>query len=309
MRSQPFRPLLSDRLNQLWLTCTVWGLVALLYAPLLLHWIDGWLKKTISIEHEYFSHGLIGLPFAAYLAWTFRHRWTRLPQPGWLSQVGGLCLCAIAAGLYQSGLPDPVNASLPILLVGIVWLLKGLPGLRLQWFPLLLVLLATPNELPYLITPYTLPLQSFIAHFAGFLLTIFGMDVTIEQINIFVNGRQVEVAPYCAGLKMMFTSLYVALMLLYWTNLLRSRGIAFFFITATIVLSIAANIVRNTALTFFHGTGQDALFVWLHDSWGGDLYSAGLLGLLVLLISKIEQWSIPQTAAPIPAIDSESTSN
>ena len=41
------------------------GLIGLLYLPLLLHWADGWINKTISIEHEYFSHGLIGLPFAS----------------------------------------------------------------------------------------------------------------------------------------------------------------------------------------------------------------------------------------------------
>ncbi|MEB3291660.1 MAG: cyanoexosortase B [Synechococcales bacterium] len=289
---------LSTRLRQSWLVWTIGALVGLLYGPLLWHWVDGWLKKTISIEHEYFSHGLIGLPFAAYLAWSFRHHWRKLPHPSLLAQAAGFGLCAIAAGLYQTGLPDLVNVSLPMLLVGMVGLWKGLPGLKLQWFPLLLVLLATPNELPYLITPYTLPLQSFIAHFAGFLLTIFGMDVTVEQINIFVNDRQVEVAPYCAGLKMMFTSLYVALMLLYWTNLLRSRSATFIFFIITIILSIAANIVRNTALTFFHGTEQDGLFVWLHDSWGGDLYSAGLLGLLVMVIGKIEQWYEDRAIAP-----------
>lgn len=46
--------------------------MVLLYAPLLIHWYDGWLNKNIGIEHEYFSHGLIGLPFAAYIVWTKR---------------------------------------------------------------------------------------------------------------------------------------------------------------------------------------------------------------------------------------------
>ena len=55
-------------------------LLALLYAPLLLHWVDGWLHKSISTEHEYFSHGLIGLPFAAYLVWQNRQSWQALPH-------------------------------------------------------------------------------------------------------------------------------------------------------------------------------------------------------------------------------------
>ena len=56
------------------------GLLAILYAPIILHWCEGWIKKDISIEHEYFSHGLIGLPFAAYICWTNRTYWRRLPS-------------------------------------------------------------------------------------------------------------------------------------------------------------------------------------------------------------------------------------
>ncbi|NJO71947.1 MAG: archaeosortase/exosortase family protein, partial [Oscillatoriales cyanobacterium RM1_1_9] len=56
------------------------GLLLLMYAPLIVHWYDGWLNKNISIEHEYFSHGLIGLPFAAYIAWGHHHQWAKLPD-------------------------------------------------------------------------------------------------------------------------------------------------------------------------------------------------------------------------------------
>jgi len=49
-------------------TWAIAALLAILYGPLLVHWVDGWLNKSISIQHEYFSHGLLGLPVAAYLA-------------------------------------------------------------------------------------------------------------------------------------------------------------------------------------------------------------------------------------------------
>ena len=47
-------------------------LLLLLYAPLMLHWVDGWLHKNISTVHEYFSHGIITLPFAGYVTWLNR---------------------------------------------------------------------------------------------------------------------------------------------------------------------------------------------------------------------------------------------
>lgn len=266
--------------------------LAILYAPLLLYWYDGWLKKSIGITHEYFSHGLIGLPFAAYIAWTHRKLWRRLPDA---AHPFGAVLLILGGMFYLSGLPDFVNLSFPIVLTGLCLWLKGVPGLKLQGFPLLLVWLATPNQIPYLIEPYALPLQSFIAGTAGFILTQLGMNVTVEVINLYVGGRIVEVAPHCAGLKMLFTSLYVGLMLLYWTGALRSRAKTIVFLSSAVLISISANIIRNTLLTYFHGHGQEQAFEILHEGWGGDLYSACMLGILVLIINAMEKY-FPDTS-------------
>jgi cyanoexosortase B len=263
-------------------------LMVLLYAPLLIHWYDGWLNKSINIEHEYFSHGLIGLPFAAYIIWGKRHQWKRLPNT---SHPLGIGLIVISSIFYWSGLSDLVNLSFPLMLAGLCLSFKGISGLQLQRMPLVFILLATPNHLPYLIEPLALPLQKFIANVAGFILIQFNLDVHVEQIYLFVNDQIVEVAPHCAGLKMLFTSLYVGLMLLYWTGLLDSRKYSIFFLVSAGLISIIANIIRNTLLTLFHGTGQDGLFSWLHEGWGGDLYSACMLGLLVILINGLQHYA------------------
>ena len=93
------------------LEIAILGLLGLLYFPLIMHWVDGWLNKSISIQHEYFSHGLIGLPFAAYISWTHRQKWRRLPDA--CHPLGIICL-PIAAVFYLSGLPDWMNLSLPL---------------------------------------------------------------------------------------------------------------------------------------------------------------------------------------------------
>lgn len=270
------------RSKQQLLSIAILGILGLLYAPLLLHWLDGWLNKSISIEHEYFSHGIIGLPFAAYLSWLNRKKWQRLPDS---THPVGAFLLLIGGVFYLSGIAEWVNLSLPIILAGLCLWFKGLAGLQLQSFPLVLVFLATPTFVPYLLVPYTLPLQSFIAGTAGFILNQMGMQVVVDGINIYVGGRIVEVAPYCAGLKMLFTTLYVSLMLLYWTGALASRRISTWFLCIAVVISVTANIIRNTFLSYFHGTGNEAGFKWLHDSWGGDLYSACMLLLLVPLLN------------------------
>lgn len=262
-------------------------LLVLLYAPLLVHWYDGWLNKNISLEHEYFSHGLIGLPYAAYIAWTNRKSWRRLPNsPHFL---GGFLL-VIATLFYLSRLSDLVNLSLPVMLASICLSLKGIPGLQLQTMPLLFVFLASPNHIPYLIEPYALPLQQFIAETSGLILIKVGLNVRVEEIYLYVNERIVEVAPHCAGLKMLFTSLYVSLILLDWTGVWSSRKRSILFLVSTSIISITSNIFRNTLLTYFHGTEREGLFTWLHAGWGGDLYSACILGLLVLLLNGVEKY-------------------
>ncbi|MBW4554384.1 MAG: cyanoexosortase B [Trichormus sp. ATA11-4-KO1] len=269
------------------LSVGIFGILVLLYAPVLLHWLDGWLNKSISIEHEYFSHGIIGLPFAAYLIWMNRKKWRRLQDT---AHPLGAVLLVTGGILYLSGIPEWVNVSFPAILAGLCLWFKGIAGFRLQAFPLLLIFLATPTAIPYLLVPYTLPLQSFIAGTAGFILNQVGMEVIVDEINIYVGGKIVEVAPYCAGLKMLFTTLYVSLMLLYWTGALSSRRTTTWFLSCAIFISITANIIRNTLLSFFHGTGREAAFKWLHDSWGGDLYSACMLLLLIPLLNWMNDY-------------------
>jgi cyanoexosortase B len=275
-------------------------LLGLIYGPLMAHWVVGWVKKTISIEHEYFSHGLIGLPFAAYLIWSQRQAWDALPggtgDHGGKDRWAGLGLLILGGLFYLMGLPDTVNLSLPMVLTGGCLWLKGMPGLKLMGFPLLLIALATPNELPYLIAPFTVPLQAFIAGSAGIILNLMGFPVRVEGIHLIMGNKLVEVAPYCAGLKMLFTSLYVALMLLHWTDNLRSKSIVRTFLLLAAAVSVVGNIIRNTILTFFHGTGNESAFIWLHDGWGGDLYSGCLLGCLVLLIGELEKRMKPVEA-------------
>ncbi len=286
MESQRKIPII---LQPQYLDFAIIGLIILLYGPIIIHWYDGWMNKSISIEHEYFSHGIIGLPFAVYIAWTHRLHWAKIADK--TDPLGGIFL-GVGGVLYLSGVSDLVNLSFPLVLAGLCLWLKGIAGLKLQQIPLIFTLLATPNHLPFLIEPIALPLQKFIAAVAGFILLQFNLNVTVNEIYLFVNQQTVEVAPHCAGLKMLFTSLYVALMLLYWTGLLSSRNKSILVIIGAVLLSVTANIIRNTLLTLFHGTGQTGLFHWLHDSWGGDLYSAAMLGLLVVFVNWVQDYFI-----------------
>ena len=260
--------------------------VVILYGPLLYHWVwDGWINKGISIQHEYFSHGILGIPLAIKLVWDKRQVWHRL---GDSCHWSGIACLLVAFVFYTSGVMDAINLSLPLLLTGLLLCLKGPAGLRLMLFPLVLLIFSTPTQLPYLIEPHILPLQRFIATVAGTILHGFGYDVEVNQFYLSMNGQLVEVAPHCAGLKMLFTSLYMGLVITYWTGIYNSRLRTGIFFVGIILVSVIGNILRNTILTFFHGHSMSEAFHWLHESWGGDVYSAVMLGSLILIVNAIQ---------------------
>jgi len=262
-------------------------LLLLLYTPLILHWVDGWLHENISTVHEYFSHGIITLPFAGYVIWFNRKKWHRLPDT--THPLGGFLLL-LGGVFYLSGVAEWVDLSFPVILVGICLWFKGIGGLKLQRFPMLLVSLATPTAFPYIVAPYTFPWQSFIAHTVGFILSEFGMKVTVLGIDIYVNNQITEIAPYCAGLKLLLSSINVSLILLYWTNTISSRQITTYFLGTTACVSIVSNIVRNTLLAYLHGIGQAAAFEWLHAGWGGEVYSTCTLLVLIPALNWISSY-------------------
>ena len=262
------------------------ALLGIIYIPLLIHWAQGWIFKSISLEHEYFSYGFIGFPYAAYAAWQSRKPWNEIrDQVDFL----GFFFLGLSCVLYLSGVSDLVNLSFPLAIAGVVGCWKGKPGLRLMLAPLMFVLLATPNELPYLISPYTLGLQQFIASTAGFVLNQFNLDVVVQGIYLYVNGKTVEVAPHCAGLKMLITSLYVALMTLHLRRRLQSPLHFGFLMGGAVLISVSMNILRNTLLTLFHGMAWEGLFEFLHEGIGGDLYSAIMLGVIIWWMQGVER--------------------
>ena len=262
-------------------------LLAVLYGPLLVYWIEGWFTRSISPQHDYFSHGLIGLPVAAYIAWENREGWHQ--QENRCHSLGLVCI-ALASGLYLTHLADWMSLSLPVMLVGLCLCLKSGPGLRWAMVPLTLVALATPIPWPYLIEPYVLPIQKGIAATAGFLLTQFGVRVSVQEIYLYVNGQTIEVAPHCAGLKILFTSLYVAIILLYWTEAWTSKLWTSLFLIGTVGISVMGNVIRNALLTYCYGNHWSQTFNWLHEGWGGDLYSTLVLLSLIGLLQGIQRW-------------------
>jgi len=83
--------------------------------------------------------------------------------------------------------------------------------------------------------------------------------------------------------------------LLYWRDLIGDRNRSLLVIIGAMIISIIGNVCRNAILAFFHGTDQAGAFYWFHDSWGGDLYSVVMLGIIFGWLLIVENYQLNLT--------------
>lgn len=91
---------------------------------------------------------------------------------------------------------------------------------------------------------------------------------------------------------MLFISFYFFLMLFYWNGVIGSCIQIIFLLVSVVLFSVSVNIFRNIVLIIFYGIGQDEVFYWLYDGWGGDMYFVGILVLLIIIMKWVDNYFI-----------------
>lgn len=191
--------------------------------------------------------------------------------------LGG-SLIAIGLLLYlfgrsQSVAMFEVGSQIP-LLIGLLLSYKGLPALRVAWFPLFFLMFMVP--LPgALVASATAPLKAAVSAVAEGALYQLGYPVARTGVMLSVGQYQLLVADACAGLNSMFT--LEALGLLY-MNLMNYTSVKRNLSLGVLIVPIAflANVVRVMILVLvtFH----------LGDEAGQGLIH-GFAGLLLFLVA------------------------
>ncbi len=252
----------------------------LLYGPT--YWD---LAHTIWASDEQ-GHGPIILAVSAWLLFEKRHELAALDsRPAkWIgSLVLGLGLLLYVFGRSQAILMFE-GASQIAVLAGILLLFKGLPAVKVAWFPLFFLIFMVP--LPsILVGSVTGPLKSAVSAVAGSLLYSLGYPIGRSGVILTIGQYQLLVADACAGLNSMFT--LEALGLLY-MNLMKYTSAARNITLALLLIpiSFAANIVRVMILvlvTYYFGDAAGQGFV--HGFAGMVLFMVALV--LMLIVDKL----------------------
>lgn len=284
------RPAGAARLPLTWLVAL--GGFAAMYVPVYL-WAAGGIWQT-----EDQGHGAIILAVMLWLFWSLRHELDALPDH---SSPLGWPVFALGLLLYVAGRAFDISilffAAQPLVVCAILLLLKGVPAIRLAWFPLVYFIFMIP--LPgMLVDAITGQLKGMIANIVESVLYALGYPIARSGVILSIGPYQLQVADACSGLHSMFSLSALGTLFMYIMG--RKRTLHHAIMLASILpIAFAANIVRVMVLvlvTFY--LGDEAGQGFLHGFAGMVLMMVALV--LFFLLDRLLDKLLPKRA-PRPA--------
>lgn len=252
-------------------------LFLLLYVPVLAPLAMQW------IADPNYQHGLVVPIVSAAVLWR-RRAALRDARPGG-GGAAGVALLAAASVLLVGGTAASelftARLSLPIMLIGILLVLRGREYVSRALFPLLFLLLMVP--LPYIVYyKLTFPMQIMSAKLSAGLLHALGITVIRQGNTLVLPGYTLEVVAACSGLRSLMTMFTLAVVLSALARMRPARSAALLIASAPI--AIAANAVR-LVVTAFGALAVSPSFAdgTLHELSGLIVFSAGFIMLVVAL--------------------------
>lgn len=223
------------------------------------------------------GHGPLVLGMSFWLLWRDRHQLLAVPaQPA----IGAAFACLLPGlAFYVIGHSQAIDtldaASQILVLMSLILLVRGWPGLRIAWFPLFFLLFMVP--LPgVLVQSLTMPLKAAVSYLAEVILYATGYPIGRSGVTLTVGPYQLLVADACAGLNSMFTLESLGL---FYMKLMdyQSRARNTILAIMIIPISFVANVVRVLVLVMVtYHFGDEAGQGFLHGFAGMVLFAVAL---------------------------------
>jgi exosortase B len=255
-----------------------------MYAPV--YW---WASQGIWQSEEQ-GHGAIVLAVLVWLFWGLRHAIANLPAKP--SPVLGWSLFGLGLFVYFVGRVFNISvlefASQPLVVAGVLLLLKGVSALRLAWFPVLYFVFMIP--LPsILVDAITGSLKVWIANIVEALLYGAGYPIARSGVILSIGPYQLQVADACSGLHSMFSLSALGTLFMYIMDT-KSRLHNAIMLAAILPIAFIANIIRVLTLVLVtYYLGDEAGQGFLHGAAGMVLMLVALMFFFLLdsLLNKL----------------------
>ena len=268
---------------------------AVMYLPI--YW---WAANGIWQTDEH-AHGSIILAVLVWLFWTIHRQLidapTRpSPMLGWPVFVLGLFIYVVGRAF---GISILELGSQMFVVAGALLLLKGLPALRVAWFPVLyfVFMIPLPNML---VDAVTGPLKQSISNIVELLLHGVGYPISRTGVIISIGQYQLQVADACSGLHSMFSLSALGTLFMY-IMARKSKLHNAIMLVAILPIAFIANIFRVIVLVLVtYHFGDEAGQGFLHGAAGMVLMIAALL-FFFLLDAILERVLPAEPKKPAPA--------
>jgi exosortase B len=269
------RPTAAANTNLAWFMALA-GFAAM-YVPL--YW---WAAEGIWQTDDH-GHGPIILAVLVWLFWGLRHEILAtqarpVPSIGWPVFLLGLFVYFVgrvfSISVFEFG-------SQPLVVAGMLLLLKGTPALRLAWFPVLYFIFMVP--LPsLLVDAITGSLKGWIADIVETLLYAVGYPIARSGVILSIGQYQLQVADACSGLHSMFSLSALGTLFMYLMGR-KTRLHSAVMLVAILPIAFAANIVRVITLVLVtYYMGDEAGQGFLHGAAGMVLMLVALMFFFLL---------------------------
>lgn len=228
------------------------------------------------LSNEYYSHGLLIVPVALFLAFRRVRNDPKLRSALAHRNGAGLILLGGTLAFYLYALQQRAYylAAFAIIgmIAGLVWTLAGPTPLRRLAFPIGYLILMVP--LPVL-DRITLPLALFTGYCSGALVQLLGLDVTITGNAVTLPNANLVIGAQCSGVNSLISLVALLMLVAY---LLEGSIVARILLVAlALPLALLANILRVAALLFVARVwGAEAGFTFYHDYSGIFFFLAAL---------------------------------
>ena len=245
---------------------------AAMYVPL--YW---WAAEGIWQTEDH-GHGAIILAVLVWLFWTLHReidqaRSRPMPALGWPVFVLGLLL-------YLAGRVFDISilsfASQPLVVTGALLLMKGMPAVRVAWFPLIYFIFMIP--LPgILVDAITGSLKGLIANIVETLLYAVGYPIARSGVILSIGPYQLQVADACSGLHSMFSLSALGTLFMYMMGR-KTRLHMAIMLAAILPIAFVANIIRVITLV---------LVTYYFGDEAGQGFLHGAAGMVLMLVALV----------------------
>ena len=244
---------------------------AAMYTPV--YW---WAANSIWQSEEH-GHGPLILAVLLWLFWTLRE--PLLNAPAEPAPAIGWPLFALGVLIYVLGRAFSISifelGSQPFIVAGAMLLMKGLPALRLAWFPVLYLIFMIP--LPgVFVDAVTGPLKQWVSVIVEGILYSAGYPIARTGVTMTIGQYQLLVADACSGLNSMVSLSALGTLFMY-IMARKSKLHNAIMLAAILPIAFTANIIRVIVLVLVtYHLGDEAGQGFLHGAAGMVLMLAAL---------------------------------